>query len=411
MAVALALGVAISSTTASMTMNLSAPRGSPAPVAEETQDPASDAGADPHSAGYSLIGERSEAIAAEVDRISKKYGTYGGVQVAVVAGGEIAGTFAYGYAQRKGRAMTAETPMRVASLSKVALGMVALSMQDNGILNIDADISEYWGGNVRNPNYRDIPITIRHILTHTSSIAALGDGASTSGSSIRSRLLGGGAFSRTTPGALGSHVYNNYGFATLGVTLEAAANETVNSYAKRMLFEPLGIDAAFGSGGISNTDNLAVLYRNNGSVARGIEAQKANVGNTYPGRSGASFAGGLAISASDLAKLVAVLANDGVYNGVRVLSEASVAQMETSIGYVGVYAQCAPLRYGAGVLGQDRLYWHTGSAYGVYNALSYNPVTKNGVVVLSTGASGAVDAVGIYKICSEISDFVYGQME
>ncbi|MDR2357022.1 MAG: beta-lactamase family protein [Oscillospiraceae bacterium] len=375
---------------------------------EEPPPESSPPAEDLHSDDYYTIQERSKEIAEEVVRISKKYGAYGGVEVAVIAGGEISGTYAYGYAERASRAMTAETPMRVASLSKVVLGMVALSMQEQGIIDIDSDISEYWGGAVRNPYYKDTPITIRHILTHTSSISALGDDASRSGSSIRSRLLGGNAFSRVKPGAISSHIYNNYGFAVLGVTLEVAANETVNSYARRMLFEPLGIDAAFGSGSLINTDNIAVLYRANGAIARSASAQKANVGNTYPGASGTAFAGGLTISASDLAKLIAVLANGGVYNGVRVLSEDSVAQIETSVGYTGAYLQCAPLRYSWGAFGQDAVYWHTGSAYGVFNAVVYNTITRNGVVVLTTGASGAKDPIGIYKICSEITNYTFG---
>ena len=56
---------------------------------------------------------------------------------------------------------------------------------------------------------------------------------------------------------------------------------------------------------------------------------------------------------------------------------------------------------------RDRLYYHTGSAYGVYNLLSYDPDAGDGVVVLTTGADGGRDEYGIYAVCGEISRILY----
>jgi hypothetical protein len=43
----------------------------------------------------------------------------------------------------------------------------------------------------------------------------------------------------------------------------------------------------------------------------------------------------------------------------------------------------------------------------VFNLISYNPTSKNGVVVLTSGTSGARDAYDIYAVCGEISESVY----
>ena len=56
------------------------------------------------------------------------------------------------------------------------------------------------------------------------------------------------------------------------------------------------------------------------------------------------------------------------------------------------------------------VYYHTGSAYGVFNCASYDPATGDGVVVLTVGASGAKDEHGIYKVCAEISNEIYGKI-
>ena len=53
------------------------------------------------------------------------------------------------------------------------------------------------------------------------------------------------------------------------------------------------------------------------------------------------------------------------------------------------------------------MYYHLGIAYGTLSILSYNPDTRDGVVVISTGASQVHDDRGIFRICGEIVDYIY----
>ena len=105
------------------------------------------------------------------------------------------------------------------------------------------------------------------------------------------------------------------------------------------------------------------------------------------------------------------MASDGSFEGRSVLWPSMVQAMETSCGTVTrqgwPFEQCLTLRRQEGLYGRDSLYYHTGSAYGVYNFLSYDPATGDGVVVLTTGASGAKDQRGIYAVCSAIAREVY----
>ena len=70
-------------------------------------------------------------------------------------------------------------------------------------------------------------------------------------------------------------------------------------------------------------------------------------------------------------------------------------------------SQALPLRHWADLYGREEIYYHTGSAYGVYNCASYDPETGDGVVVLTTGAAGSKDQYGIYKVCSELNAYLY----
>jgi hypothetical protein len=144
-------------------------------------------------------------------------------------------------------------------------------------------------------------------------------------------------------------------------------------------------------------------------VARTAEQQKEFHSNPTPGANGTYFAGGLTVSVKDLAKLIALLAADGKYEGVQLLQPESLAEMETYVepAVPGGSYQAHPMRYWPDLYGRKGIFFHTGSAYGVFNAATYDPVTGDGVVVLTTGASGAKDDYGIYKICAEINAEIY----
>ena len=162
---------------------------------------------------------------------------------------------------------------------------------------------------------------------------------------------------------------------------------------------------------------MAVLYDAYGNVQR---TQGQQTGQTIPdeiGLGASYYPGGLTISAVDLAKLVSILAGDGMYNGEALLSPQSVEEMETVQFSVDPgdgttpFDQCLILRRQEDLLGREELYYHTGSAYGVYALLSYDPNTGDGVVVLTTGAPRQVDDRGLYQLCARLSEQLYAAME
>lgn len=140
-----------------------------------------------------------------------------------------------------------------------------------------------------------------------------------------------------------------------------------------------------------------------------LASQVQRKSDGLPGTDGITFAGGLTISAYDLGKIVALLANDGVYDGGQYIPTEVVSALESHQNGViaGGFYQGQPLRYRNWAYAQSQLYYHTGSAYGVYNLISYNPITKSSVVVLTSGASATKDAYGIYAVCGEISRMLY----
>lgn len=349
-----------------------------------------------------------DTVQSKVDAVAAKYGAVG-LQVAVLEGGRVTDTYSYGWAEKNTTPLTAEHKLRCASISKVLVGVTAMLLREEGTVSLDADISDYWGFPVQNPYYPDETITIRSMLNHTSSIVNAGDGTSRLYADVSQKLQSAEGYSNLKPGAGRSWSYNNYAFATLGMTLEQAAGEFTDDILRRRIFDAMGIDAAYFHGELEQTELLANLYRANGRVGLSVKAQLAMVRGEFPGSSGEPFPGGLTISAKNLAKVAGLLANDGVWEGVRLMDAESVELMESacfSLG--GSVRQGMPLRTCAGLYGRETLAYHTGSAFGAYNFFSYDPTTGDGVVVLTSGTDGSKkDANGIYAAAGEISAYLY----
>lgn len=351
--------------------------------------------------------EHHQEIQAVIEAAAQKYGAIG-VQVAVVESGRVTDSYQYGWAVRNTEAMTDAHKIRVASISKVVVGMAAMLLQEEGIVSLDESIGSYWGFPIKNPSHPDNPITIRKIMTHTSSIFNAGDNEPQSYGSVSARLKGSG-FSGSAPGSMAGWNYNNYAFSVLGMTLELASGRHLDDILREKLFSVMEVDGAYAAGDLQDTGPIAALYYHGGSVARSAAAQRGNRMNGKPGATGIFFPGGLTISAKDMGKLVGLLAADGRYEGVQLLSAHSVSLMEQqeSQAVPGGSYQALPLRYQYDIYGRKGLYYHTGSAYGAYNCVSYDPISGDGVVVLTVGASAAKDRYGIYAVCGSISQYIY----
>ncbi len=331
-----------------------------------------------------------------------------GVQVAVIRAedGRIF-NWNYGYATRGTKPMTSNTKIRAASISKVAVAMCAVKMQEEGIVSLNADIGKYWGS--------DLPkkVTLKNLLTHTSTLRYLSFKNTAEGT--LEQLEDENSYLEGKAGDSSVWSYNNYAVGVAGSTLELAAGETLDSYMRREFFEPMGIDVSFYSGGFSGKPRIATLYESDGGVERTVSEAKSIVGSGIPGNNTSIHAGSLTASAKDIAKLFYVLANDGSYGGEQLLSEASVKRMEkkyfktTENG--GKFTQCTALRYVKNRYGAEKLFYHTGNAYGAISMASYNPETGDVVVVMTTGANPTRDKYGVYEICSKITRTMYKNID
>jgi len=71
---------------------------------------------------------------------------------------------------QKNHPFTRKSRFRVASVSKMFTVFTIMQLVEQGKLNLDDDVSKYLGFTLRNPHYPNMPITVRMLASHQSSL-------------------------------------------------------------------------------------------------------------------------------------------------------------------------------------------------------------------------------------------------
>jgi len=331
------------------------------------------------------------------------------MQVAVINDGHITNTYCTGYANLANKVkVTDDTKIRVASLSKVLIGMCAMRAHQDGVLDIDGSLSEQLGYDAGNPRKPSYDMTLRDILTHT---ATFNETASITGRSLPNFLQDRESyFSASKPGTASCWRYSNPGIRAAGGIIEVLTGSTMHDYNKKYFFDSLDIDASFYARLIEDTNSIATLYFGDKYISLSLQDQLNRQNFDVPAGNCTVFAGGLTISAKDYAKLVCILLRDGEYNGTQYLSAESVADMEKVRFELSKFDQCTILRHRKELYGRE-LYYHTGVAYGVLSFAAYDPTTNEGIVVTTVGSNvESRDSVGVPTICAELAQYLFGEV-
>ncbi|KAF1694949.1 serine hydrolase domain-containing protein [Pseudoxanthomonas koreensis] len=333
-----------------------------------------------------------------------------------------------------GRAVSADDPVRMASISKLAVAIAVMRMVEAGQLDLDADVSPLLGWTLRHPAHPDVPISLRLLLSHTSGITdAAGYWQVPLDGEVRDLLADPRAWDAAhAPG--GWFRYANLNFPLVAAVMERASGERFDLLMRRLLFEPLNLDACFGWVTCSDAavSHAVVQYDAQGAPAtddlRGARpacpVRPARDGGCdlslwRPGANGALFSpqGGMRISANGLARIGQLLLRGGELDGVRLLRPASVealfAPQWTLVDGNGVTAEeddsgqsragffcryglatqslatpvpgCHNDLFGDGVARVG----HSGSAYGLLSGLWLDRAAGTGVVYFATGMEDA----------------------
>ncbi len=351
--------------------------------------------------------------AASLKQTAAAYGCTG-AQVAVIIGGQVRYSWKYGYANTaSGTPVAEDTKFRAASLSKAAVAMVTLCAAGTGAFGLDDDVGGLLGYPVRAPRWPDVPVTLRMLLTHTSSLtdgeAFLDSRGASSSAPLQTVLRSAGSFTGAKPGT--RYVYSNLGAAVLAAAVEKRMNKPFYALAEEYLFAPLGLDCAFSAADLKRPELLADLYLPGGGVGWSVRRQLQEAPSQTLGQTHHIYQGNLTVSACDYAELLCLLLNDGCAGGARVLPEGAAAEILKAQFSGGGRQYGLFISYSDSVIPGRTVAYHTGSNFGMYAAFAFDPQTGTGAVALTSGASGAADGSGIYAVCAKMLRACFGAAE
>jgi CubicO group peptidase (beta-lactamase class C family) len=321
--------------------------------------------------------------------------------------------------RRTGRPLTIDDPVRVASVSKLVVALGVMRLVEAGRIDLDEDVSEKLGWRLRNPAFPDVPVTLRLLLSHRSSLTDDVDYAIPLGRTVQASLADPKAFDASHPP--GSFFrYANLNFPVIATVLERATGERFDRLMERLVLAPMRIDACFNWTTCSDAAvaRAVVLYQPDGTAIRDDLAgtrpicpvvpaadSGCDLAAYRPGTNGALFSpqGGLRISARGLATVGRLLAGHGTLDGERFLRPESIATLlgpawrhdgrngATEDGFYcsyGLATQTVPTPVSGchdALFGRRTMVGHAGDAYGVRSGLWIDPASGAGIAYFASG--------------------------
>lgn len=312
-----------------------------------------------------------------------------GLSVAVVKNNRIIYTHAFGVKDRETNSpLTTDCLFRIASISKSFSATSIMQLVEKKKLSLDDDVSDLMGFKIRNPKFPETVITLRLLLSHLSSINDRQGYFTLDAINPAKNPDWAKCYNDYEPGK--GYQYCNLNFNMVGTIIEKYSGERFDQYVKQHILDPLGL---YGGYCVDSLDKsrFASIYEYNGDSARfflspgAYNPRSAEIAAYTMGYSTPVFSptGGMKISAPDLARYMMMHMNMGKNKGKRMISKKSAKAMQTPYsekeGYGFAIMNSTKLIPGKHMTG------HTGSAYGLYSAMFFNPKEKFGIVVISNG--------------------------
>jgi CubicO group peptidase (beta-lactamase class C family) len=246
-----------------------------------------------------------------------------GAAIAIVKDGSILFTKGYGYADLDNQTpvIPDQTLFRVGSVSKTLTGTAAMQLVDRGLIQLDEDINQYLKA-FQIPDTYPQPITLKHLLTHTSGFSQQYIGIA--GRTAEDKLSLAEYVKTEMPPRVrppGEHYsYSTYDSDLVGYIIEEITGVPLEEYMEQNLLQPLQMqDSSFWQPLPPALDsNLAVGYEYEDGTYKTVPFLYLNT----------VAAGAMSATATDIAHFMLAQLQGGQYDNQRILSEDSTRAMQ-----------------------------------------------------------------------------------
>jgi len=337
---------------------------------------------------------KEEQAVKELEQIMARTNAVG-LAVAVVEDGKIVFVKSLGKKDiEKNIDLVPTDIFRIASISKSFATTALMQLVEKKKLSLDMDVSDLIGFRLRNPKYPDIKITVKMLLSHTSSLCdSLGYFELNVVNPDKNPGYAKAYHSYYAPGE--KYDYCNLGFNIIGSIVEKLSGVRFDNYVRDNIIRPLGLYANHNVDSL-DANKFVTLYSKDATGKfvpdpSAYRSRSADIANGYiMGYSTPLFSptGGIKISAQDLAKYMIMHMNYGKSNGVKIISKKSSRLMQTPVIATSESSKyCMALLHTYNLIPGEDMVGHTGSAYGLYSAMFFEPKEKFGVVMMTNGCT------------------------
>ena len=328
-----------------------------------------------------------------------------GLSVCVMKDDNMFWSNSFGYANlEENIPMDIDAVMNIASISKTITATAVLQLLEMEKLELNADINEYLEFSVRNPNFPETPITIKQLLTHTSSIDdsevyyksyACGDPNMILAEWIKAYFDNTGKFydkknnyHSWKPGE--GYKYSNVAFGLLGFIVEEITKQPFSAYCKINIMTPLGMNNS--AWFIKDIDTLkqarqyVKVNRRNKKSEWIAKLNSKQTGDYFQlcNYSFYNYPDGLfKTSIKELSYFMFAIMNQGTYNGQQILEKTTVSEMLT-LQFEDNDRQGLCWRK----IKSEPLWGHSGSDPGIQTHMCLNPQTKVGIILFQNSGRG-----------------------
>ncbi|NUP47371.1 MAG: amino acid adenylation domain-containing protein, partial [Catenulispora sp.] len=295
-----------------------------------------------------------------------------GVQIALLQNGELIGLHCFGATTADGKPIDDRTPFPAGSVSKHITALTALRLVDTGVLTLDGDIAEHLDG-WQVPGVPGAPLTVRHLLSHTSGLRQVAGGRHPRGTRPPelAELVHAKAERELEPG--GGFRKAGVNFWLLQHVMENATGERFDDLVRTLVREPLGLSDTGFDPGFPETRTVAVGHDDTGTPVPGGWEIRVD-----------AAAAGLWTTAADLAAVAGAIRRSHLGRPRSLLTRQSAEAM---------LAEAAPGSFfGLGTVvdtvGGRHWFGHGGELTGHRAMTMCEAHSGDGYVVLTNGAGG-----------------------
>ncbi|WP_246873871.1 serine hydrolase [Paenibacillus dendritiformis] len=262
-----------------------------------------------------------------------------GALFVVVKDGKVLLQKGYGYAdaEKKVPVDPEKTLFRIASVSKVFTAAAVMQLAEQGKIELDRDVQHYLG-EIQMKNETGSPVTMEHLLTHTTGFdivdPPVGDSISydlAEEVKLEDYVKKWMPAVTRTPGEV--YKYDNMASMLQGYIVQQVAGVPFNQYMKEHIFKPLGMNDSHFLLTQELVPRLAVGY--------GPDNKAAPLYNFVPND---MPHGGMVTTGSDMAKFMLAYLNKGKLGDRRILQEDTVNEMGTT--HLAIHPKMPNMAYG-----------------------------------------------------------------